>query len=192
MRLYQTSPRTYFHNEAHNHYLQIAAEGGLLLSIPAAGALFALHRDGVDTAPPPRRPDALDACGRCGRPAWRRRPVHLGDGPHASSKRHARRSARCPASSTRSDGRNASTRNGCRRRPRRFPFLRSGRSPTSELGLRGASDDEAELSKADVERLWKAVAADRELVAGRAGVRARADRPALRVIAQAGGGKSSS
>ncbi len=41
MRTYQTSPRTYFHNEAHNQYLQIAAEGGVLLSIPAAGALFA-------------------------------------------------------------------------------------------------------------------------------------------------------
>ena len=41
MRTYQTSPRTYFHNEAHNQYLQIASEGGVLLSIPAAGALFA-------------------------------------------------------------------------------------------------------------------------------------------------------
>jgi putative inorganic carbon (hco3(-)) transporter len=53
MRSYQTSPRTYFHNEAHNQYLQIASEGGGLLSIPAAGAVR-LHRDGVDTAPPPR------------------------------------------------------------------------------------------------------------------------------------------
>jgi O-antigen ligase len=40
MRLYQTSDRTYFWNEAHNHYLQAAAEGGLLL-FPAAAALAA-------------------------------------------------------------------------------------------------------------------------------------------------------
>jgi O-antigen ligase len=41
MQLYQTSPRTYFHNEAHNQYVQIAAEGGLLLAVPAAFALAA-------------------------------------------------------------------------------------------------------------------------------------------------------
>jgi O-antigen ligase len=41
MRLYQTSPRTYYHNEAHNQYLQIATEGGILLSAPAAFATFA-------------------------------------------------------------------------------------------------------------------------------------------------------
>jgi O-antigen ligase len=42
MRLYQTSTRTYFWNEAHNEYLQIAAEGGLLLSVPAGFATIAL------------------------------------------------------------------------------------------------------------------------------------------------------
>ena len=41
MQVYQTSARTYFHNEAHNQYLQIASEGGLLLTVPAACALFA-------------------------------------------------------------------------------------------------------------------------------------------------------
>jgi O-antigen ligase len=41
MRIYQTSPRTYYHNEAHNQYLQIATEGGILLSAPAAFATFA-------------------------------------------------------------------------------------------------------------------------------------------------------
>jgi len=40
MQIYQTSPRTYFHNEAHNQYLQIASEGGLLLTVPAACARF--------------------------------------------------------------------------------------------------------------------------------------------------------
>jgi O-antigen ligase len=39
MRLYQTSPRTYYHNEAHNQYLQIVSEGGMLLGVPAAFTL---------------------------------------------------------------------------------------------------------------------------------------------------------
>jgi O-antigen ligase len=42
MKLYQTSDRTYFWNEAHNEYLQVAAEGGLLVAAPAATALIAL------------------------------------------------------------------------------------------------------------------------------------------------------
>jgi O-antigen ligase len=42
MRLYQTTDRTYYWNEAHNQYLQLAAEGGLLLTIPAVTALAAL------------------------------------------------------------------------------------------------------------------------------------------------------
>jgi O-antigen ligase len=46
MRLYQTSDRTYFWNEAHNEYLQVAAEGGLLLSIPVAAVLVALIATG--------------------------------------------------------------------------------------------------------------------------------------------------
>ena len=41
MRVYQTSPRTYYHNEAHSQYLQLAAEGGLLLTVPALTALIA-------------------------------------------------------------------------------------------------------------------------------------------------------
>ena len=42
MRLYQTTPRTYYHNEAHNQPLQLAVEGGILLSLPAVVALAAL------------------------------------------------------------------------------------------------------------------------------------------------------
>jgi O-antigen ligase len=41
MRVYQTSPRTYYHNEAHNQYLQLVVEGGLLLVAPATVALLA-------------------------------------------------------------------------------------------------------------------------------------------------------
>jgi O-antigen ligase len=42
MRLYQSSDRAYFWNEAHNHYLQVAAEGGLLLVIPSALGILAM------------------------------------------------------------------------------------------------------------------------------------------------------
>jgi O-antigen ligase len=46
MRVYQTGDRTYFWNEAHNEYLQAAAEGGLLFVAPAIVALTALLRAG--------------------------------------------------------------------------------------------------------------------------------------------------
>jgi O-antigen ligase len=42
MRLYQSTDRMYFWNEAHNGYLQVAAEGGLLLAAPVLVALAAL------------------------------------------------------------------------------------------------------------------------------------------------------
>ena len=41
MRVYQTSPRTYYHNEAHSQYIQVATEGGALLTAPAVAALAA-------------------------------------------------------------------------------------------------------------------------------------------------------
>jgi O-antigen ligase len=41
MRVYQTTPRTYYHNEAHNQYVQILTEGGLLLTCPALVGLIA-------------------------------------------------------------------------------------------------------------------------------------------------------
>ena len=40
MLVYQESDRVVYFNQAHNQYLQIVAEGGLLLSIPAAVALL--------------------------------------------------------------------------------------------------------------------------------------------------------
>ena len=46
MRVYQSGDRTYFWNEAHNEYLQIAAEGGLLFVVPVAVGLAALCRAG--------------------------------------------------------------------------------------------------------------------------------------------------
>ena len=47
MRLYQTTDRMYFWNEAHNHYLQVAAEGGLMVVVPVLSALTALIAAGV-------------------------------------------------------------------------------------------------------------------------------------------------
>jgi O-antigen ligase len=47
MRLYQTTDRTYYWNEAHNHYVQVAAEGGALLLIPSLVALASLTAAGV-------------------------------------------------------------------------------------------------------------------------------------------------
>ncbi len=41
MLVYQTMPRTVFFNQAHNHYLQLAAEGGALVGTPLILALVA-------------------------------------------------------------------------------------------------------------------------------------------------------
>ena len=57
MRLYQTNDRTYFWNEAHDHYLQVAAEGGVLLALPAAMALAGVTAAGIQALR--RRDDPL-------------------------------------------------------------------------------------------------------------------------------------
>ena len=57
MRVYQTTPRTYYHNEAHNQYLQLAVEGGVLLAAPAVVALLAFGAAARDAMR--RRDDAL-------------------------------------------------------------------------------------------------------------------------------------
>jgi O-antigen ligase len=44
MRVYQRSGRPGHYNQAHNQYLQLAAEGGLLLSVPVAIATIAFVR----------------------------------------------------------------------------------------------------------------------------------------------------
>lgn len=44
MHVYQQSDRTVFFNQAHNHYIQVAAEGGLLLTAPLLLAGFAFVR----------------------------------------------------------------------------------------------------------------------------------------------------
>jgi putative inorganic carbon (HCO3(-)) transporter len=42
MLIYQTGDRAYYFNQAHNHFLQVAAEGGVLLTLPVAVALWGL------------------------------------------------------------------------------------------------------------------------------------------------------
>jgi O-antigen ligase len=49
MGVYQRSSPGAIFNQAHNHYLQIAAEGGLLVGIPAVLALWAFSRAGWDS-----------------------------------------------------------------------------------------------------------------------------------------------
>ena len=56
MLLYQQGSRVFFFNHAHDEYLQILAEGGLLLAVPAAiaaiaGALLIASRLRVDRTP---------------------------------------------------------------------------------------------------------------------------------------------
>jgi O-antigen ligase len=56
MIVYQQSDRTLFFNQAHNHYLQLTAEGGLLLLVPLAVAAVAFARGaarrlGADRSP---------------------------------------------------------------------------------------------------------------------------------------------
>jgi O-antigen ligase len=46
MFVYQRSDRTVFFNQAHNHYLQVASEGGVLLVLTVSFALVALVRLG--------------------------------------------------------------------------------------------------------------------------------------------------
>ena len=41
MLVYQQGSRLFFFNHAHNEYLQLLAEGGLMLAVPAAIALLA-------------------------------------------------------------------------------------------------------------------------------------------------------
>jgi O-antigen ligase len=44
MIIYQTADRAYYFNQAHNHYLQVLAEGGVLLGVPVALAMVAFVR----------------------------------------------------------------------------------------------------------------------------------------------------
>ena len=47
MLLYQQTDRTYYDNQAHNQLLQIIAEGGALLAVPALTACIVLMRRGI-------------------------------------------------------------------------------------------------------------------------------------------------
>ena len=85
MLLYQQGSRMFFFNHAHDEYLQILAEGGLLLAVPAAIAAIAgalahrqpasrrSHADLLD----PRRRHRRHRRGR-GAERLRHRPAHAG------------------------------------------------------------------------------------------------------------------
>jgi O-antigen ligase/polysaccharide polymerase Wzy-like membrane protein len=45
MLLYQRSSQGWLYNQAHNHYLQVLSEGGLMIAIPVFGALALYARD---------------------------------------------------------------------------------------------------------------------------------------------------
>jgi O-antigen ligase len=45
MLLYQRSSPGWLYNQAHNHYLQVMSEGGLMLGVPVFGALALYVRD---------------------------------------------------------------------------------------------------------------------------------------------------
>ncbi|HXG55013.1 MAG TPA: O-antigen ligase family protein [Vicinamibacterales bacterium] len=47
MAVYQRTNPGLIYNQAHNHYLQVAAEGGVLLCLPVTAGLFMLWRDGA-------------------------------------------------------------------------------------------------------------------------------------------------
>jgi hypothetical protein len=65
MLLYQQSDRLWYFNQAHNHYLQIAAEGGVLLGIPAAAALVAYAGHAARRVAEDRSPMFWVRCGAC-------------------------------------------------------------------------------------------------------------------------------
>ena len=49
MLVYQRAPSLFRTNAAHNHYLQVAAEGGLLIGVPVAVALVLFARESIRT-----------------------------------------------------------------------------------------------------------------------------------------------
>jgi len=59
MLVYQRTPSLFRINAAHNHYLQVAAEGGLLLGVPVAVALGLFARDGWRSLLDDRSPTGL-------------------------------------------------------------------------------------------------------------------------------------
>jgi O-antigen ligase len=47
MLLYQRTDRTYYDNQAHNHYLQVIADGGVLLAVPALLVVLGVAAGGL-------------------------------------------------------------------------------------------------------------------------------------------------
>ena len=86
MLVYQQGSRLFFFNHAHDEYLQILAEGGLLLAAPAAVALLAAvalmarrlrgdHTRCSGSGPAPSPASSPSRCRASGTPACARRPT---------------------------------------------------------------------------------------------------------------------
>ena len=80
MLVYQRSSPGWPFNQAHNHYLQVAAEGGLLAGVPVLLALICLARAALDGASAARQVGhVLDPRRRVLRPRGGGRAERLGD-----------------------------------------------------------------------------------------------------------------
>ena len=170
-------------------------------SLPKAGCCFVVPAAvGARRAVP--RPDGVRCSeagdplhwmrlGAVGVPGRRGGPVDLGNRAHPSRERHARGAWR-PRSWSTVPPRTRMLRLGIDVDGVVADFRSAFRAIAErELGI--APDDvEAELSKPDVERLWRSRGRRHELVARRPAVRAGSDRAALYARSAARGGKCSS
>ena len=187
--VYQTAEPGYSIGQAHNHYLQLAAEGGVLVAAPAAlaaGALFALFWSRLKEDGSRR---LSDQGGRRGGLAgvlvqsfWEtglRMPANaMLFAVLAALAIHSLRARRQRPT-------DAASRLRSRRRRRRFPGRRFSTRRRSVLGRdaiqRPASPmpDFDAVSAADAKRVWKVDHRDAELVARPRALRAGPDRSAL-------------
>ena len=102
MLVYQEGSRLFFFNHAHNEYLQLLAEGGLLIAVPAAIAVLAAIVLMREIAGRRSHADLLGPRRRQLRPPRGRGAEHLGYRPADAGQRRALRGDRRhrPARST--------------------------------------------------------------------------------------------
>ena len=162
MMVYQQSERTVYFNQPHNHYLQVAAEGGLLLAGAVSLALAAFARIAVSassgTSP---ESSGSESAPRAGSAPWRCKAC----GKPASSCQPTSRSQRCwpPSWSTSADGGPVQSRvfgvSCCLMLRLGFDVdgvLADFRSAFGETARRhlGFFDERTAFSGRDVERVW--------------------------------------
>ena len=94
MLVYQRSSPGVRFNQAHNHYLQLASEGGVLLGVPVLLSLVAYGFGAAKRARGGRVEDVLGQGRRALRTRRRRRTERVGHGPDSAGQRDARRARR--------------------------------------------------------------------------------------------------